>query len=227
MNSAPLNSSPLNTTPLGAAAPLASPVPVIYAGLSASLNGAPLNSFVLAAPGFPTPTTPTPVLPATKRDRDVRAAIQDRLLATNAFSGVWLMGALAGQGASDNAIAVIEPIGGGLAAASGMGLAGGRSVGTGLGWSDIGDLLDFTSTVKVTLTARDDDPQLRDEKAEQLLGVLCNAINGQILVPGLTMPSKTIVSRWEWISASPPERQIEAIVSYGFLVPWNAWDVSE
>lgn len=226
MNIGPLNSAPLNTLPLAASAPTVAPV--THAGGLASLNGGPLNGVVLNAPGFAAPVPPPPILPATKRDRDVRAAIRDRLIATNLFNDVWFTGAITGFGdGGEVAGAVIDPIGGGLAAASGTGLAAGRSIGTGLGWDDVGDLLDFTSTVKVTLIARDEDPQIRDERAEQLLGILHNAINGRILVPGLTIPSKTIVAHWVWTSANPPERQIEATVSYGFLVPWNAWDVSD
>lgn len=163
------------------------------------------------------------------RERDIRNAIRDALVATDAFDAVWLGAPTEGTSAFDR-LAIIDPVGAGIASSAhhAGAIAETGRLGTGLGWDDRADsLLDYTGTAKLTLIARDEDPQIRDEMAEQLLAVLCNAVNGQVLVPGFTIPAKTIVAHWTWKDASPPERQIEATVSYGFLVPWNAWDVSD
>jgi hypothetical protein len=147
------------------------------------------------------------------RERDVRNAIRDALVATNAFAGVWLSGRPEdyGQGASELTAAAIEPVA--------------TSLTTGWDAQTAGEL-DFTATVTVTLLARSEDPQLRDELAEQLLDVLHNAVNGQSLA-GFTLPGKTIVQSWRWQPVTPPERRIQATVSFAYLVTWEGWDASQ
>jgi hypothetical protein len=147
------------------------------------------------------------------RERDVRIAIRDALLATGAFADVWLSGLPESYGgaASDLTAAAIEPVATSLTTGWDAPLAGG---------------LDYTARLNAVLLARHEDPQLRDELAEQLLAVLHNAINGQSLA-GITLPGKTLVQSWAWQPAAPPERRIAAIVSYSYLVTWEGWDTSQ
>ena len=147
------------------------------------------------------------------RERDVRNAIKTALLATGAFSDVWLSGLpeSCGRAASDLTAAAIEPSATSLTTGWDAQLAGG---------------LDYTARLTVTLLARHEDPQLRDELAEQLLSTLHNAVNGQSLA-GFTLPAKTLVQSWSWQPASPPERRIAATVSFSYLVTWEGWDTSQ
>lgn len=147
------------------------------------------------------------------RERDVRNAIQAALVATDAFSDVWITGLPEkyGQGGSDLTAAAIEPVGTSFTTGWDSALAGG---------------LDYTATCTVTLLARHPDPQLRDELAEQLLDYLHNAINGQSLA-GFTLPQKTFVTEWRWQPAAAPERRIAATVSFAYLVTWNSFDTSQ
>jgi hypothetical protein len=146
------------------------------------------------------------------RERDVRTAIHDALVATHAFGAVLLSGLPedCGAGASDLTAAAIEPAGTSLTTGWDAQLAGG---------------LDFTATCTVTLLARHEDPQLRDELAEQLLDYLHNAVNGQSLA-GFTLPGKTMVASWRWQPPAPPERRIAATVSFAYLVTWEGFDTS-
>jgi hypothetical protein len=147
------------------------------------------------------------------RERDVRIAIRDALLATGAFSDVWLTGLpedYAGA-ASDLAAAAIQPVSTSLTTGWDAQTQGG---------------LDYTARVHVTLLARHEDPQLRDELVEQLLDYLHNAINGQFLA-GITLPGKTMVQSWNWQPPAPPERRIQAVVTFAYLVTWEGWDTSQ
>ncbi len=147
------------------------------------------------------------------RERDVRNAIRDALLATNAFGdAVWITGLPedSGSAASDLLAAAIEP----------------QSTNLNTGWDAQTDGgLCYSSTVTVTLLARNDDAQLRDEQAEQLLDVLANAVNG-VSLAGITLPGKTYVSAWAWRPAMAPERRIAATVSFQYLVLWEGWDTT-
>jgi hypothetical protein len=146
------------------------------------------------------------------RERDVRLAIRDALLATGAFSDVWLSGLPENYGgaASDLTAAAIEPASTSLTTGWDAPLDGG---------------LDYTAGLNVTLLARHEDPQLRDELAELLLNTLASAVNGQSLA-GITLPGKTLVQSWTWQPAAPPERRIMAVVSCAYLVTWEGWDTS-
>jgi hypothetical protein len=146
------------------------------------------------------------------RERDVRNAIKDALVATGAFSDVWLAGLPEsyGQGASDLTAAAIEPLSTRLASGWDAGPSGG---------------LDYMSELTVSLLARHPDPQLRDELAEQLLDFLINAINGQSLA-GFTIPQHTMITAWRWLPTKPPERRITATVGFAFLVTWDSFDTS-
>ena len=111
------------------------------------------------------------------RDRDVRTAIHDALLATGAFDGVWIWGLPEdyGTGSSQLAAAAIEP----------------ESSTQEDRWDSApgGGLL-ITSRVTLTFLKRDDDPQLRDEAVEGLFNSAANVLNGQSLA-GLTLPQLT------------------------------------
>jgi hypothetical protein len=112
--------------------------------------------------------------------------------------------------ASDLALAVIEPVSTTLTTGWDAQPAGG---------------LDYTATLNVILLARSEDPQLRDELAEQLLHALHNAINGLSLA-SFTLPGRTMVTSWRWMPQQPPERRICATVSFAYLVTWEGWDTS-
>jgi hypothetical protein len=146
------------------------------------------------------------------RERDVRNAIQEALIATGAFSGVWLSGLPEGfgQAASELTAAAIEPLSTRLATGWDAAPTGG---------------LDYTAELIVTLLARHPDPQLRDELAEQLLDFMINAVNGQSLA-GFTLPQQTMITSWRWLPAKPPERRISATVGFAYIVTWDDFDTS-
>jgi hypothetical protein len=147
------------------------------------------------------------------RDRDVRNAIQAALIATNAFDDVWIWGLPENYGtaASKLAAAAIEP----------------SSSNQDDRWDsqDAGGLI-VTSSVRLTMLYRHDDPQLRDEGAELLLDTAANALNGQSLA-GLTLPGLTRFASWSWQDAAPPERRITATFTYQYIVEgWDEYDVT-
>jgi hypothetical protein len=146
------------------------------------------------------------------RERDVRNTIKELLLATGAFSDVWITGLPEdyGQAASSLTAAAIEPVSTRLTSGWDAAPSGG---------------LDYTSELSVSLLARHPDPQLRDELAEQLLDYLINAVNGQSLA-GLTIPQHTMITSWQWLTPKPPERRITATVGFAYLVTWDTFDTS-
>lgn len=148
------------------------------------------------------------------RERDVRNAIADALTASGQFSGVWVTGLPEdyGQGSSELTAAAIEPSATSYTTQWDAQTEGG---------------IDYTATAIVTLLARNGDPQLRDEKAEQLLNFAINAINGKSLA-GMTVPGMTKVMGWQWKKPTPPERRIVMKFTYAYIVEgWDAFDVSD
>jgi hypothetical protein len=147
------------------------------------------------------------------RDRDVRDAIQSALQATGAFDGVFVWGLPEdyGSGASNAALAVIEP----------------ESSTQEDRWDAApGGGLIVTSRVAITLIYRAEDPQLRDEAAELLFDIAANALNGQGLA-GLTLPQLTRFVSWRWEKPAPPERRVASVFSYQYIVEgWDDYDVS-
>jgi hypothetical protein len=147
------------------------------------------------------------------RDRDVRNAIHDALVATGAFDGVWIWGLPEnyGTGSSQLAAAAIEP----------------ESSAQDDRWDGGGETaLVVSSRVTITLLYRHDDPQLRDEGAELLMDTAANALNGQNLA-GLTLPDLTRFISWRWQNPTPPERRLTATFSYQYIAEgWNAYDVT-
>ncbi len=147
------------------------------------------------------------------RERDVRNNIRDRLMKTGAVDDVWINGMPedSGAGASELCAAAIEP----------------NVTNYTTGWdAQAAGGLCFTALLNVTLLVRQIDQQLRDEKAEQLLDFLCNAVNGKSL-GGLTVPGKTMVSSWRWMPPKAPERRIKAVVTFAYLITWETFDVTE
>jgi hypothetical protein len=147
------------------------------------------------------------------RDRDVRNAIHDALIATGDFDAVYLWGSSGDHAtaASKNACATIEPESSAQEDCWDAATGGGLIV---------------TSRVTITLLNRQEDPELRDEAAELLLDTVANALNGQCLA-GLTMPQHTRIVSWRWEEPAPPERRIAATLSYRYIVEgWDSYDTT-
>jgi hypothetical protein len=147
------------------------------------------------------------------RDRDVRNAIQAALVATGAFDAVYVWGLPEdyGSGASNMALAVIEP----------------ESSAQEDRWdaAPTGDLI-VTSRATITLIFRAEDPQIRDEAAELLFDTAANALSGQSLA-GFTVPGLTRFVSWKWQPPTAPERRITAVFSYQYIVPgWDEYDTT-
>ena len=84
----------------------------------------------------------------------------------------------------------------------------------------------ITSRVRIILLYRHDDPQLRDEGAELLLDTAANALNGQGLA-GQIIPQTARIVQWDWQSPAVPERRINAMFSYQYIVEgWDEYDIT-
>jgi hypothetical protein len=154
------------------------------------------------------------------RDRDVRNAVQAALVATNAFDlmpsgepAVWIWGLPEdyGTGSSLQAAAAIIPQSSRQEDLWDAQPAGG---------------LVITSRIGLVLLYRNEDPQLRDEGAELLLDTTANALNGQSLA-GFTLPAHTRIVQWDWPPVTVPERRVNAVLSYQYIVEgWDEYDVT-
>jgi len=150
---------------------------------------------------------------ASHRERDVRNAIHDLLDVSGAFDGVYLSGPPEDRGerSGDRRAAVVEPD---------------STTATDL-WDDVAGGLAMTATASITLIARDDDPQLRDEAAELLLNTAAAVLNGRSLA-GATLPGSTRIRSWAWQKPTAPERRIVAKFEFQYLVEgWSGLDLSE
>jgi hypothetical protein len=148
------------------------------------------------------------------RDKDIREAMKEALLATDMFDEVLLTGLPEdyGFGASEASVAAIEPNG---------------SVQADKWDGDPDSDLEVTSTVKITLMARKEDPQIRDDAVELLVDIVANTLNFQSFL-GFTVPALTKIQKWTWQKAKHPERRIQIDFKYVYLVPgWNAYDTIE
>ena len=147
------------------------------------------------------------------RDRDVRNAIQIALIDTGVFDGVWIWGLPEdyGTGSFEQAAAAIVPQSSRQEDLWDAASAGGLMI---------------TSRISLTLIYRHKDPQLRDEGVELLLDTAANALNGQTLA-GLTFSQTTRIIQWDWQPATVPERRIQAILSYQYIVEgWDSYDTT-
>lgn len=149
------------------------------------------------------------------RERDIRIALGDALVQTGAFSQVRLSGLPEeyGEGASDLTAAAIQPDSTRLLTGWDASPGGGRT---------------FSCQLLVTVLARNSDPQLCDELAEQLVEFVRNAVDGQPLVPGFNEPGQTMVTGWQWLPRKAPERRIAITVSFRYIQDgWNSADTSQ
>lgn len=149
------------------------------------------------------------------RERDIRIALGDALVQTGAFSQVRLSGLPEeyGEGASDLTAAAIQPDSTRLLTGWDAPPGGGRT---------------FSCQLLVTVLARNSDPQLCDELAEQLVEFVRNAVDGQPLVPGFNEPGQTMVTGWQWLPRKAPERRIAITVSFRYIQDgWNSADTSQ
>ncbi len=149
----------------------------------------------------------------THRERDIRGAIRDLLDSTGMFDRVYL-GLPPDQGGGPSGLlrtASIEPS---------------ETVVAGQG-DDVSGALTATTTVKILLLARDDDSIARDEAAERLLNATAAALNGRS-IGTVTLPGSTRLRSWEWRKATPPERRIEALLEFQYLIEgWSDFDIAE
>lgn len=145
------------------------------------------------------------------RERDIRIAIRDALLATGYFDACYLNPAES-ESSEDASACEIEPLAGSAESE----------------WdAQTGGLYFVDSQVRLTLLARHDDPQLRDERAERLLMAATNALRGHGF-DGKTLPAWSVVNGWSWFDPEPPERAIEATFSFRYFVDsWQGLNTTE
>jgi hypothetical protein len=147
------------------------------------------------------------------RERDIRERIRDVLEDTGAYDGVYLSGLPEDRGepSGDARSISIEPAETAAAAP----------------WDDTAGDQVMSCRVSLTIMARDEDPQIRDETAELLLNVAANALSGQALA-GATLPGMTRITSWSWQRPRAPERRIAAVLECRYLVQgWSGASTDE
>ncbi len=147
------------------------------------------------------------------RERDIRNLVHDLLEQTRAFDGVYLSGLPEDRGepSGDSRSVSIEP----------------AETTQSNPWEDFeGDLL-MTCRIRLTLLARHEDPQIRDEMVELLLNVAANTLGGNSLA-GAALPSRTRIRSWLWEKPTAPERRIAAVLEYQYLIDgWTGFNTTE
>jgi hypothetical protein len=178
----------------------------------------------------PPPPTPPPAPPSlpSARERDIRLAIGEALVASGGVDEDAVQYRPLLEGAADGPILVtIEPTSTALAAAAGMS-SGAPSNRAAYGFDAplAGQLL-YTGQATVGVQGFDPDPQARDEAMELVLCYLANAINGRSLA-GITFPADTLVSQWKWQDAtSTKPRALLITVRYTFMLDgWEGFDTT-
>lgn len=133
----------------------------------------------------------------------MRTLVRDLLEQTGAFDGVYLAGLPEDRGepSGDACAAAVEP----------------AETRVALPWDDAAGALLLTCRVQLTLLARHEDPQTRDETAERLLAVAANALGGGTL-GGAALPPRSGIRCWTWQKPVAPERRITAVLEYQYLV---------
>jgi hypothetical protein len=158
--------------------------------------------------------TSSAAFPGGGRERDIRNAVHDLLMATHAFDEVWLPGMQSprGKAASDIRACAIDPKR--------------TTTLSGFDAAEIGAWI-YRCQIGLTVVVRNDDEQLRDETAEQLLNLVRNALDG-VSLGGITLLEKTWVGDWTWLNPQPPERKIQATLTCEYLEEgWEVADVTE
>lgn len=163
------------------------------------------------------------------RERDIRTAIADALARTGNIPAENVHLAAADEAAAkdgDPLVVAIEPHSTTLMPSGPMSTS--VSARSAIGWdSSTAGSLPFLTQILITVIARDQDPETRDDLAEQMLAAAQNAVNGQVLVEGFTSPMDTLVGNWTWAKPVAPERRVAAIARVMYLVPaWNEFDTS-
>ena len=143
---------------------------------------------------------------ASVRDMDILGWIVSALKGTGAFNGVYMSDPpeLSGKQAAYRALAVVQPVGGDESAE---------------GWDDP-DESQWARKVewRLVILARDPDPTTRDRLAERLLNVARGAVDADASILDATIIGRTHIYRDRWLPAVPPERQIEAIGTFTYLI---------
>ncbi len=149
------------------------------------------------------------------RERDVRNAIRQALIDTDAFDEVHVSGKAEDYGISAGAtkMCIIEPMG-----------TSEDSFG-----DDVPEgAIVYVSRIGCTFVGRDQDPQKRDELAELLLDTAADVLNGNNFGLGDMIPAKTRFTGWNWKNPVAPERQIQAIFQATYWIDgWNQMDTTE
>jgi hypothetical protein len=146
------------------------------------------------------------------RERDIRNGIKLLLEGTGEFDEVYLGSwRERGRPATDLKGIAIEP----------------HSGGKGTGWDDeLTGGWEYPLKLWLEIAVRMDDPQVRDEEAERLLGVIQNTLNGESIA-GFTLLQKTYVTDWTWIPPEAPERRIRCTFQCDYVVSGDEYyDVS-
>jgi hypothetical protein len=90
-------------------------------------------------------------------------------------------------------------------------------------WDDApGGGIVYDCVVDLIFYFRHEDPQLRDEGVELLFSTAADLLQGQAIVPGLTIPARTRSKTWQWLEPIPPERKIKATLWVQYQI--DGWD---
>ena len=150
------------------------------------------------------------------RERDVRNAIQALLQAQTAYDqvGVWLFSPEdQGEGTDVGAACWIEPIGTAIRSEWDNAPEGG---------------ITMTASLRITFAFRAEEAQARDEGVELLFDTAADALNGQVLVEGFTIPAWTRFLSWSWAPPESAERRIVSMFSYQYEIEgWDSFDTTE
>jgi hypothetical protein len=145
------------------------------------------------------------------RERDVWTAIKAILDATKIFDNVYIGVGEANHSAEDILSAEIDAYDGQATDE----------------YDDTSGPLLVESRVQLLLIASDAEPTVRDSKADLILAITANALNGQSL-GGLTLPGFTKLSNWRYGPIEPPHRKITAILKFAYLTDsWAGFNTSE
>ena len=152
-----------------------------------------------------------------RAQRDVRNAIQTSLQAQTAFdgAGVWLFSPEdRGEGTDVAAARWIEPVGTSI-----------RSE-----WDDSPDGgITMTASLRITFAFRGGKRRRCATKGSSYFLIpRPTLLNGQVLVPGFTIPAWTRFLSWSWSPPESVERKIVSMFSYQYLVEgWDSFDTTE